>query len=266
MEERISSRTSGRSGASAEIDEEFQGDRLAEGLQAVEKGTGSMTANMQPSRRQQKMGHACPPRHLHRISSSAQAVRGRTADEEEVTPRSRTRTCRRARSALTVTVPRPVPVRPISRRPSLTVLTVVWLPGEAWRLPACCSSRSLISLYHGAVAEVFQNRLRLPPRIATRRRDRAHACGDHHALSRTVLPVIEQTQQLVRCLPRMWSHGSWPSVASWSRYPAMSDMWRPGRAQAHDCHLRRSPGRSATSCQKRRRYRACRHQRVSRSR
>ena len=82
------------------------------------------------------------------------------------TPRSRTKTCRGQKDALTVTVPRRFRFAPIL---TATVLTVLLLSAVQDRragvfLPLFVAV--LISLYLGAVAEVFQNRLRLPPRVA----------------------------------------------------------------------------------------------------
>jgi hypothetical protein len=76
MEERIE-QNERQIKASAEIDEEFQGDRLAKDFKQLEKSTGSMTAHMQLLALSRRWA-CCPPPAPHRISSSAQAVRGRT--------------------------------------------------------------------------------------------------------------------------------------------------------------------------------------------
>jgi hypothetical protein len=55
MEERIE-QNERQIKASAEIDEEFQGDRLAKDFKQLEKSAGSMTADMQLLALKQKMG------------------------------------------------------------------------------------------------------------------------------------------------------------------------------------------------------------------
>src|SRR4030095_2357509 len=83
-------------------------------------------------------------------------------------------------------------------------------------------------LYLGAVAEVFQTRLRLPPRLALAAAVALTLAAVITLVRVLVPPVVEQTQQLIRVLPQYvesWEMAIGRFVA---RYPAMSDMWRPG--------------------------------------
>src|SRR4051794_12644190 len=107
-----------------------------------------------------------------------------------------------------------------------------------------------MSLYLGAVAEVFQNRLRLPPRLALAGAVLLTLAAIITLFRLLVPPVIEQTQQLVRVLPQY--------VESWelaigrfvARYPAMSDMWRPGDHRLMTAIYEASPARLVASCRR----------------
>src|SRR6476661_660360 len=76
MEERIE-QNERQIKASAEIDEEFQGDRLAKDFKQLEKSAGSMTADMQLLALKQKMG-------MLPAGSSQKKALGAGSDEEEV--------------------------------------------------------------------------------------------------------------------------------------------------------------------------------------
>ena len=86
----------------------------------------------------------------------------------------------------------------------------------------------LISLYLGAVAEVFQNRLRLPPRIALACAIVLTVAAVATLLRLLVPPVVEQTQALIKVLPQYVEAWELQIGRFVARYPAMSDMWRPG--------------------------------------
>lgn len=128
---------------------------------------------------------------------------------------------------MTVTVPRRFRFAPILTATVLTVLLLM-LFGKTASIFLLLFVAVLISLYLGAVAEVFQRRLRLPPRFALAAAVALSLAAVITLFRLLVPPVVEQTQQLVRVLPQY--------VESWelaigrfvARYPAMSDMWRPG--------------------------------------
>ena len=123
---------------------------------------------------------------------------------------------------MTVTVPRRFRFAPILTATVLTVLLLYGF-GKTAGVFLLLFIAVLISLYLGAVAEVFQQRLRLPPRLAL-----AAAVALTLAAIITLIRRHEQTQQLVRVLPQYvesWEMAIGRFVA---RYPALSDMWRPG--------------------------------------
>lgn len=128
---------------------------------------------------------------------------------------------------MTVTVPRRFRFAPILTATVLTVL-LLYLFGKTANIFLLLFVAVLISLYLGAVTEVFRHRLRLPPRVALAAAVVLTLAAVVTLLRLLVPPVVEQTQQLVRVLPQY--------VESWelaigrfvARYPAMSDLWRPG--------------------------------------
>jgi phage shock protein A len=83
MEERIE-QNERQIKASAEIDEEFQGDRLAKDFKQLEKSSGSMTADMQLLALKQKMGMLPAPAPAQNKQLGAGGTRANAADEEEV--------------------------------------------------------------------------------------------------------------------------------------------------------------------------------------
>jgi phage shock protein A len=83
MEERIE-QNERQIKASAEIDEEFQGDRLAKDFKQLEKSAGSMTADMQLLALKQKMGMLPAPAPAQNKQIGAGGTRENVADEEEV--------------------------------------------------------------------------------------------------------------------------------------------------------------------------------------
>jgi predicted PurR-regulated permease PerM len=128
---------------------------------------------------------------------------------------------------LTVTVPRRFRFAPILTATVLTVL-LLYLFGKTAGIFLLLFIAILISLYLGAVAEVFQNRLRLPPRVALACAVALTVAAIATLLRLLVPPVVEQTQQLIKVLPQYveaWEIQIGRFVAS---YPAMSDLWRPG--------------------------------------
>jgi predicted PurR-regulated permease PerM len=128
---------------------------------------------------------------------------------------------------LTVTVPRRFRFAPILTATVLTVL-LLYLFGKTASIFLLLFISVLISLYLGAVAEVFQRRLRLPPRVALGCAVALTLAAVLTLLRLLVPPVVEQTQQLVRVLPQYVEAWEMAIGSFVSRYPAMSDMWRPG--------------------------------------
>ena len=83
MEERIE-QNERQIKASAEIDEEFQGDRLAKDFKQLEKSAGTMTADMQLLALKQKMGMLPSPAPAQNKQLGAGGTRPNAANEEEV--------------------------------------------------------------------------------------------------------------------------------------------------------------------------------------
>jgi phage shock protein A len=83
MEERIE-QNERQIKASAEIDEEFQGDRLAKDFKQLEKSAGTMTADMQLLALKQKMGMLPSPAPAQNKQLGAGGSRSNAANEEEV--------------------------------------------------------------------------------------------------------------------------------------------------------------------------------------
>lgn len=128
---------------------------------------------------------------------------------------------------MTVTVPRRFRFAPILAATVLTVL-LLYLFGKTANIFLLLFISILIALYLGAVAEVFQNRLRLPPRIALACAIALTVAAIATLLRLLVPPVVEQTQQLVKVLPQYVEAWEMQIGRFVARYPAMSDMWRPG--------------------------------------
>lgn len=128
---------------------------------------------------------------------------------------------------MTVTVPRRFRFAPILAATVITAL-LLYLFGKTASIFLLLFVAVLISLYLGAVAEVFKNRLRLPPRFALAAAIALTLAAIVTLFRLLVPPVVEQTQQLVRVLPQYvesWEMAIGRFVA---KYPAMSDFWRPG--------------------------------------
>ena len=83
MEERID-QNERQIKASAEIDEEFQGDRLAKDFKQLEKSAGSMNADMQLLALKQKMGMLAPGSAQNRQLHAGGAKGASSVNEEEV--------------------------------------------------------------------------------------------------------------------------------------------------------------------------------------
>ena len=83
MEERID-QNERQIKASAEIDEEFQGDRLAKDFKQLERQSGSMTADMQLLALKQKMGMLNAGQSAPNKQIGAGGTRANNANEEEV--------------------------------------------------------------------------------------------------------------------------------------------------------------------------------------
>lgn len=128
---------------------------------------------------------------------------------------------------MTVTVPRRFRFAPILAATVLTGL-LLYLFGRTANIFLLLFIAILISLYLGAVAEVFQNRLRLPPRIALACAIVLTVAAVATLLRLLVPPVVEQTQALIKVLPQYVEAWELQIGRFVARYPAMSDMWRPG--------------------------------------
>ena len=128
---------------------------------------------------------------------------------------------------MTVTVPRRFRFAPILAATVLTGL-LLYLFGRTANIFLLLFIAILISLYLGAVAEVFQNRLRLPPRIALAGAVALTIAAVVTLLRLLVPPVVEQTQALIKVLPQFVEAWELQIGRFVARYPAMSDMWRPG--------------------------------------
>jgi phage shock protein A len=83
MEERIE-QNERQIKASAEIDEEFQGDRLAKDFKQLEKSAGTMSADMQLLALKQKMGMLPSPAPAQNKQLGAGGSRANATDEEEI--------------------------------------------------------------------------------------------------------------------------------------------------------------------------------------
>jgi predicted PurR-regulated permease PerM len=94
---------------------------------------------------------------------------------------------------LTVTVPRRFRFAPILAATVLTVLLLYGF-GKTAGVFLLLFVAVLISLYLGAVAEVFQSRLRLPPRLALAGAVALTLAAIFTLFRLLVPPVIEQTQ------------------------------------------------------------------------
>jgi predicted PurR-regulated permease PerM len=128
---------------------------------------------------------------------------------------------------LTVTVPRRFRFAPILTATVLTVL-LLYLFGKTASIFLLLFIAILISLYLGAVAEVFQNRLRLPQRVALACAVALTVAAIATLLRLLVPPVVEQTQALIKVLPQYVEAWEMQIGRFVARYPALSDMWRPG--------------------------------------
>ena len=128
---------------------------------------------------------------------------------------------------MTVTVPRRFRFAPILTATVLTVL-LLYLFGKTASIFLLLFIAILISLYLGAVAEVFQNRLRLPQRVALACAVALTVAAIATLLRLLVPPVVEQTQALIKVLPQYVEAWEMQIGRFVARYPALSDMWRPG--------------------------------------
>ena len=128
---------------------------------------------------------------------------------------------------MTVTVPRRFRFAPILAATVLTGL-LLYLFGRTANIFLLLFIAILISLYLGAVAEVFQNRLRLPPRIALACAVALTIAAVATLLRLLVPPVVEQTQALIKVLPQYVEAWELQIGRFVARYPALSDTWQPG--------------------------------------
>ena len=128
---------------------------------------------------------------------------------------------------MSVTVPRRFRFAPILTGTVLTVL-LLYLFGKTASIFLLLFIAVLISLYLGAVAEVFQNRLRLPQRVALACAVALTVAAIATLLRLLVPPVVEQTQALIKVLPQYVEAWEMQIGRFVARYPALSDMWRPG--------------------------------------
>jgi predicted PurR-regulated permease PerM len=130
-----------------------------------------------------------------------------------------------------------VPALPSARRfrfaPILTatVLTVLllWLFGTVADVLLLLFLAVLISLYLGALADVFVRRTRLPRRWALVLAVLLTAAGVVGLVALVVPPVVEQTQQLFRVLPAYISAWETGIDRTLRRVPGLASVWTPGQ-------------------------------------
>jgi predicted PurR-regulated permease PerM len=113
----------------------------------------------------------------------------------------------------------------------LTVL-LLWMVGKTASVFLLLFIAIILSLYIGAVRDLLQHRLRVPPRLAFL----IAVIGTLFALalliSLLVPPVVEQTKSLIDVLPDYitnWENAIDRFVA---RFPALRSVWPPGQHQA----------------------------------
>lgn len=119
-------------------------------------------------------------------------------------------------------------IAPVLTAVALTVL-LLWLVGSTADVFLLLFLAVLLSLYLGAVTDLFQQRLRLPETLAFTAAILV-SLGMVLGLFWLIVPrVIEQTQQLIQVLPNYiegWEAAIDRQVA---REPALAAVWKPGQ-------------------------------------
>ena len=166
---------------------------------------------------------------------------------------------------MTVTVPRRFRFAPILTATVLTVL-LLYLFGKTANIFLLLFVAVLISLYLGAVAEVFQQRLRLPPRVAL-----GAAIALTLAAIITLFSAARAAGRRADAAARAGASAVRRGVGDGDRslrrpVPGHERHVAAGRAQAHERDLRGRDGPVRRSRAEGRRDRPRRHQRVLRRR
>ena len=123
--------------------------------------------------------------------------------------------------------PRGVRVAPIITGVILTFL-LLWMLGATADVFLLLFIAILISLYLGAVRDLFVDKLHVPPRLAFFLSVFGTAAALIGLVAILLPPVVEQTRALFVVLPSYisaWEAGIDRLVA---RFPAMRDVWKPG--------------------------------------
>jgi predicted PurR-regulated permease PerM len=111
-----------------------------------------------------------------------------------------------------------------------TVLTVLllWLFGRVADVLLLLFLAVLISLYLGALADLFVRRLHVPRRWGLLLSVLLSAAGLVGLVWLLVPPVVEQTQQLLRVLPAYVTAWETGIDRSLRRVPGIASVWKPG--------------------------------------
>jgi predicted PurR-regulated permease PerM len=123
--------------------------------------------------------------------------------------------------------PRGVRVAPIVTGVILTLL-LLWMLGATADVFLLLFIAILISLYLGAVRDLFVEKAHVPPKLAFFLSIFGTAAALLGLLAILLPPVVEQTRALIVVMPRYieaWERGIDQLVA---RFPAMRDVWKPG--------------------------------------
>ena len=118
-------------------------------------------------------------------------------------------------------------VAPIITGIILTFL-LLWMLGATADVFLLLFIAIIISLYLGAVRDLFVEKLHLPPKLAFFLSVAGTATALLGLFAILLPPVVEQTRQLIVVMPKYiegWETGIDHFVA---RFPAMRDVWKPG--------------------------------------
>jgi predicted PurR-regulated permease PerM len=122
---------------------------------------------------------------------------------------------------------RGVKVAPILTGVILTFL-LLWMLGATADVFLLLFIAIILSLFLGAVRDIFVERLHVPPRIAFFLSVFGSAAALFGLFAILLPPVVEQTRSLIVVLPKYietWETGIDHFVA---RFPALRDAWKPG--------------------------------------
>jgi predicted PurR-regulated permease PerM len=120
-----------------------------------------------------------------------------------------------------------VRVAPILTGVILTLL-LLWMLGATADVFLLLFIAIIISLYLGAVRDLFVEKLHVPPKIAFILSVAGTGAALLGLFAILLPPVVEQTRSLIVVMPKYiegWETGIDHFVA---RFPAMRDVWKPG--------------------------------------